>query len=187
MSRLIPTICILLIILLILGGYFLWWPKYQKFEDLRIKVANKTEKIKQEEEYFAELDALQNKLDNYQPEVDKINSALPFDFDSSIPALFNFIQEKSAENGLILKDIDLGKTSQKSTAATAAKERIQNISFTVSVSGSYPSLKNFLAAIYNNERLVEVEKIIFSYPELSKNKEIFDFNLQLKAQTFNAN
>lgn len=180
MSRLIPIISILLIILIIAGGYFLWWPKYQQFEDLRIKVTNKTERIRQEEEYFVELDALSKKLAEYEPELEKINSALPLELNPSIPALFNFVQKKGSENGLILKDINLEKVSLKTPVES---EKVQNIVFTILVSGSYSSLKNFLAAIYNNERLIEVEKISFSEPKEAA-KGIFDFTLQLKAHVF---
>lgn len=176
MPRAVPIISILLLALLVLGVYFLWWPKYQQFEDLRIKVARKTESIKRQEQYFTELEALSKKLENYQTELSKIDSALPLDVDSSLPALLNFVQKTSSENGLIFKGISLERSYP---AEPELGEEVQNIVFTILTSGYYSSLKNFLIAIYRNVRLVEIESIRFSYPG-PETRQLFNFNLRLR-------
>lgn len=178
MSRYIPIISILLLILLIVGGYLVWWPKYQNFEELRLRLEKKTERIRQEEKYFTELETLSNKLTEYEPELTKINSALPTDIDSSIVALFNFIQRTSSENGLILKGINLERIAPPKVDE---KARAKKITFTISALGSYSSLKNFLTSVYKNVRMIEVEGISFSYPET---EQLFFFNLRLRTHAF---
>lgn len=169
MSRFLPIIGILILILLGVVGYFFWWPQYQKFSDLEFQLEKKTERLRQEEEYFTELDALSNQLKEYQVELSKIKSALPSDVDSAIINFFNFLQKQTSENGLILKDINLEKAASP------------KISFAISVLGSYSALKNFLSSIYKNIRMVEIESISFSEPGKETS---FTFNLKLTTQIF---
>jgi Tfp pilus assembly protein PilO len=171
MSRLLPIISISLLVLLILGVVFLWWPKYQSFSDLRAELEQKERELEQKRKYFANLEALSKKLEGYPEELTKIESALSVD--PSIPALFNFIQKASSENGLILEKLSLAKVS----SSPEQQAEIQKISFSVSVSGSYSAFKNFLSVIYKNARLIEVESIKFSSPE-GADLFTFDFNLE---------
>lgn len=169
MFRTIPILSISLIILLILGGVLLWWPKYQEFSDLRSEFTRKEKEIVRKEKYFSQLETLSKKLEEYPEELSKIDSALSLD--PSIPALFNFFQKTSFESGLILQGLSLGKTSFSRELGG-----IQGISFSASVSGSYPAFKNFLSAIYKNSRIIEVESIGFSFPE---EEDLFSFGLKL--------
>ena len=173
MSRIIPIISILLLVLIILGGVFYWWPKYKEFRDLGIELKIKEEQVRQKEEYFAELRTIDERLEGYSEELAKIDSALPAD--PSIPALFNFIQQTSSENGLILEAINAPKIS---SLGGGSGEKIQEISFSISFSGSYSAFKNFLSAIYGTARLIEVKSVKFSSPE--EGGTIFNFILELK-------
>lgn len=179
--RFIPIISIFLLFLVVFGGYFYWWPGYQHFQDLRAALAGKKGQLEQAEEYLLELKTLSNRLAEYEDELAKVDSALPDD--PSIPALFNFIQKTSSENGLILKKIGLIKLSPEEISA---KERIVKIPFSVVVSGSYPAFKNFLLAVYKNARIIKVDSIDFSSSPILEGKEtgLFVFNLTLETQSF---
>lgn len=174
MFRLIPIISVCLLILLILGGVFLWLPKLQDFLDLRAELEKKEIELKQKEDYFAKLNSLSKQLEEYPEELAKIDSALPID--PSIPALFNFIQKVSSENGLILEKLDLGQIS-----SSKKKTGVKEISFSISVSGSYPAFKNFLSAIYQNARLIDTDSIKFSSPE---GEGLFIFDLTLATYSY---
>lgn len=174
MFRFLPIISLSLLVLLILGGVFLWWPEYQDFSDLRLKVERKEMEIRQKEEYFVKLKVLSEKLEGYSEELAKIDSALLVD--PSIPALFDFIQKTSSESGLILESLSMGKISSLKDLAG-----VQKISFSVSVSGSYSAFKNFLSVIYKNTRLIEVESIAFSS---SEEKVLFTFDLILGTYSY---
>lgn len=177
MARFIPIISIIILVLLIVGGYFYWWPEYQKFQELSLELKIKNATIRQEEEYLRELTNLSNKLADYKEALSKIDSAIPLE--PSIPALFQFIQETSSENGLTLNEIRLmGITLIQ--PQPEKEEKIKQISLGISVSGSYTSLKNFLSSIYKNARIIEVESINFSSPKGTS----FDFDLNLKTYAF---
>lgn len=170
MSRISPIISIGLLILLVLGGIFVYWPKYEKFKELNSELEIKDKAFAQKQEYFAKLNNLSKKLEDYKDQIAKIDSAFPQEI--SEPDLFNFIQKESSKNGLILKKIG----SSRIVSSQSEGEAVQEISFSVSVSGSYSAFKNFLFTLYQNSRLIEVSSIKFS----SKDKtDLLDFDLGL--------
>lgn len=181
MSRLIPTISIFLLFFVVLGGYFFWWPEYQNFQNLRLMLENKKVQLEQAEEYLSELEALFDRLKGYGDELAKVDSALPLD--PSIPALFNFIQKTSSENGLILKEMTLTKSSLEEATE---KEEVQKIPFSVVVSGSYSGFKNFLSALYKNARIIEVNSVDFSSPSTPEEEgiDLFVFSLGLETHSY---
>lgn len=175
MSRLLPIISISLLVLLILGVVFLWWPKYQNFSDLKAELEKKERELEKKREYFTNLEALSKRLEGYPEELAKIDSALSVD--PSIPALFNFIQKVSSENGLILESLSLGKIS----SSQEEQVEIQKISLSASVTGSYSAFKNFLSTVYKNARLIEVESIKF--PSL-EGEDLFTFDFSLETYSY---
>jgi len=172
MSRLILIVIAILLIALTLGGYFLWWPKYQELKVERAKLEVKETEIEKKEEYLSSLEKTVEKLAGYTEELAKIDAALPKE--ASLPTLFNFFMKTTAENGLILKDIN-------ATIPSTKGERIQEIPISISVFGSYSAVKNFLSVIYKNARLFEVNSIGFSFPS---EKELFTFSLSLKTHFY---
>src|SRR4030042_3947479 len=121
MSKTFIIAIVIILVILILGGYFFWWPKYQEFGEKKLELIGKDEAIRQKEKHLAGLNALSEKLTGYEDELGKIDAALPIE--PSMPALFNFILETSAQNGLILDNIDLGVISSRT------EERVQKIPF----------------------------------------------------------
>ena len=176
MSRVIPVIIVIILIALILGGYFLLWPKYQEFKSKKLELETKDESIRQKEEYLSKLESSVNKLSEYVNELSKIDTALSVD--PSKPNLYNFILKISAENGLILNSVDVGEISSE-------EEGVQKIPLSISVSGSYAAFKNFLSVIYKNTRLFEINSISFSSPsETEEGRELFTFGLVLKTHVY---
>lgn len=176
-------IFICLLILLALGGYFLCWPKYQEFKGKKVEIETKNEEIRKKEEYLLNLGILSDKLSTYKEQLSKIDSALPKD--PSVAALFNFLQKTSSESGLILTDIDVSGLFPLEDSAQVQESsggRIQKMSFSVSVNGSYSAFKNFLSVVYRNSRLIEVKSISFS--SFEERKDLFDFNINLETQSY---
>lgn len=178
-QRIIPIVIVGLLILLAIGGYFFWWPKYQDFGDKKLEVEGKETEIKQKEGYLSRLEVFSDKMSEYSDELAKIDSALPAD--PSIAALYIFLKTASSENGLILKDTDLGALYSSETLVTS-EDRIQKMPFSISVSGSYLAFKNFLSVVYRNTRLIEVNSISFSSPE--EGEDLFTFNLALRTHAY---
>ena len=171
MSRIVPIISIVLLFLVILGGVFLWWPKYEEFTNLKQELAIKTEELQQKQEFFNKLNELAQKLEGYKEQLAKIGTALPEEL--LIPDLYNYILKTVSENGLILKNIK----GEKDVVAQTGYEAVQKFSFSLSLAGSYEAFKNFLSVIYQNARLIEVDSIKFGSSQGKTN--IFDFSVGL--------
>ncbi len=176
MSRLIPIISILILLALILGGYFFWWPEYQKFNEKKLELGRKDAEIKQKEEHLSGLESISAKLSEYTDAISKIDNALPTD--PSVAALYYFFLKASSENGLILVSHNFGELY----TLVAPTERVQKMPFSITLSGSYPAFKNFLSTIYNNVRLFEVDSISFSSPP--EGESLFTFNLRLRTHAY---
>lgn len=170
--RIIPIIGVCVLIVLILGGVFLWQPEYDKFKKLSLDLAVKTKELEQKQAYFANLTGISKKLEGYKEELTKLDNALPSGL--SFPDLFNYIQKTASENGIVLEAISSG-----GEPGVVPNQDAQEVLFPVSLSGPYSSFKNFLSAIYQNSRLIEVRSISFVPPE--KGKTDFKWSLNLSA------
>lgn len=179
-----PIIFVLIAVGLIAGAYFLIWPKYQEFNLKKQEVGFTDEEFRIKEEYLLNIENNLKELSKYEEEVSKINSALPSD--PSIAALLNYFQKESSQNGLILKTIDVSGLFTQAEA----QSKIQKMPFSLTVSGSYNSFKNFVLAVYKNTRLIGIKSIKFSsnYEETEKGitaKDLFEFDLEVETQSYN--
>jgi Tfp pilus assembly protein PilO len=170
----IPIIIVACFLLTVIFGVILLWPKFQELKMIEKNIAEKKEELQYQENYFSNLREIKSKLEEYQAEVTKINSALPDD--SSLPSLFNFLQKTSSQSGLVLKGVS-------PFAVVVSKENpdIKETQFSLQVSGSYSSFKNFLSTLEKSARLIEVENISFSSP---KKGNLFTFNLRIKVFSY---
>lgn len=173
MSRLFPIISISLLVLMILVGIFLWLPKYQNFSYLRGELKAIDDGLKEKEEHLSELRIVSEKLGEYSSQLSKIDSALPLE--PLIPGLFNYFQNVSSANGLILENINSEEFS-----SLEGSPGIREIPFSLSVSGSYSSFKNLLSSLYFSARLIEVESVSFS----SEEEGGFQFDLEMKTYAY---
>ena len=179
-KQIISIIIVFLFTLLALGGYFLCWPKYQEFIYKKTEMETKNEEISLKQAYFSSLEVFSENLLAYDEQLSKIDSAFPVNASSA--AILSFLEKRSLENGLIITKADIsGLFSSEDPTGQSSKERIQKMSLSLSVSGSYSAFKNFLFTIYESSRIIEVESINFS---LEEEKSLFNFNLKLKTQTY---
>lgn len=163
------------VVLALILAVVLVWPKYQVLNTLKTEIGRKDAEFQSKREYFSQLREISRKLENYEENLSKISSALPQD--SSLPSLFNFLQMTSSQTGLVLGEIKLsGITTSKES------QELKEIRVNLRVAGKYPAFKNFLLALETSARLIEVEKISFSYPKESK--ESFSFGIEIKTQGY---
>jgi len=176
MKHIFPIISVCLLILVILGGIFLWRPQFQQFREKTLRLQEKEVELEQKKEHYTKIADVYAQLSDYEEELAKIDSALPKEL--STPTLLYFIQKKASENGLILEEIKMGRiiSEQENEAG------IQEVSFVVSVAGSYSAFKNFLTAVYNNAKLVEVDSI--SFGALREEESLFTFELSLSTNFY---
>lgn len=177
-------IIFILLIFLVLGTIFIWWPKYQDFSALNLKIKEKETELQNKEEYFSDLSQLSRKLkEEYSSEIAKIDLALPTDF--SVFELLILLKKESSQNGLILEKFDIG--SIPSLGASKEPLEVREIPINISLFGSYSALKNFLSSLQKNTRIFDVKSISFSSSKKEEEKkegEIFNFNLTIKTYSY---
>lgn len=173
-----PRVLIIVIslVLSLILGVLLLWPKYQNLTNLQIQLENKKTEFKYRDEYYQDLFLLSEKLKEFEAEISNIDSALPPDSSSAILSFYNYLQRVPSESGLILKNL-----GSASLSPLDGKPGIEAISISITVSGSYPSLKNFLKTLEKSARIIKVESISFSSPT---EEEFFEFGLGLQTHSY---
>lgn len=173
------------VILVIVGGYFLWLPKYQEYNANNEDLNKEGERTKKKKEYLYELEGHLNGLADYQEKLDKINSAIPIKY--SPASLYSFVQQSTGQNGLALlaADFSEGGAKTKKEESLTSGLKINQIGISISTSGRYEALKNLLSTIYKTSRLIDIKSLSFSSTTSSEGLEedaptgIFNFELQL--------
>lgn len=171
----VKFIVILICLLVSFGlGFGILYPKYQEIKFLRFEISQKETELRYKEEYFSNLSQISEKLKGFGDSLAKIDSAIPQVV--SLPSLFDFLQKISSQSGLLLR-----KLSPVSGRYLTEKSEIQEHSFSLSLSGSYLALKNFLLSLEKSARLIEVNSISFSSPAEGN---FFEFELDLKVHSY---
>lgn len=160
----------------IIVGVVLLWPKYQEFSDLRTQLVQKKTQLENQNKYIQQLEAMEEKLKEKQELADKVNSALPIGPD--IPSLLEFLQKASTETGVSLESADWQELSSPQTE----QERIKEYSLTLNLSGSYFAFKNFLFALERSARIIEVLQTNFSIS--GEPNEPISFQIIMKVRSY---
>lgn len=139
----------------ILFAYFFIIPYFQKAAALQEQSARAQENYHAQKNYQANvakaLDDIAKRKDQFQ----KISQALPSGFSSS--ALAYFLEQISVQTGVAIQSVSLSPMAQ-SEEKTA---NLQEMSFTISMSGNYSQVKRFVASLEKSARLFEIESIDF--------------------------
>ena len=171
------TIAVTLFIILLLI-FFLVVPEYNTFETLQTQLGETTAEYNAEFVYYNAIANTYDQLQSHQDDISKIDDALPQD-----PTLGNTIyilQEAAKQNGLILKDLSLSKSSSNSSATSGGG--VTNIVFSMDLTGNYSSLGNFIISLEKSSRIFEITSISFG----SASGSVSSFSLQIQTQSYSA-
>lgn len=174
MPKIIPIASILSLILVILGGVFLWYPIIEEAEKQKMTLDVKNQQFIINQSYYTETTQKLSKLEtSYEEEIKKMKEAFPPDSPgSSVPDLFNFMINKVGSWGPSLNSISLGNIS-----ASGIEPHIEEISFSTSLTSRYDTFKEFLNQLYKNARVITIDSISFSSPG---SEDFFDFTVSYK-------
>ena len=168
----------LLIFLLLVAaglvGYFVVFPQYQDFEAKKTASLLAKKELDDNKIYKDQLKNLLDELHKYDDKLAIIDSALPSE--ASFPAVADFIQTAAKENKM-----ELSKIGTISSVESKEYSRMKENSLSVTVMGYYPDFKNFLTAVENSSRMLNVESISFSY---STTNLWFTFDLLIKFYSY---
>ena len=168
------TIGLMLFIILLLV-FFLVVPEYNTFINLQTQLGEQEAAYVGQHDYYAAVDKSYYDLQSRKDDIAKIDDALPQD-----PTLGNtiyFLQETAKENGLIVKDLFLSKSSSTDINSVG---NIKDIVFSMDISGDYPSLEGFIMSLEKSSRLFEVTSISFG----SQSAPPYSFSLQIKTHSY---
>jgi len=160
-------------------------PKYQSTKDLKGEFTQKQAEYNGKSAYYTKIDELIKTLESKKEALEKIDSALTPSF--SLAPLVYFLQKKSGEAGLVVSNMSLSGVP-KPAGASGIKEA----AFSISLTGNYQGLKDFLSSLDKSARLFEVNLISFGGAGLSSQditkeqapSRTYSFNLELKTHTY---
>ena len=181
-KKYLSFILIIIIILLALASYLFIWPKFQEYRTIKKEFDLKDEEIKAKEKYLPKLEATLQKLNESSEKIKIIESALPSN--PSIASLYEYLVKTASENGLIVDNIDITNLFNREESKNpdqGVSDNINEMLFSIKVSGAYDSFKLFLENLYLNARIIEVKSL-----NLSSMENNFSFDLRLKTQSYNA-
>ena len=189
-----PIAIALILFIILLLAFFLVVPEYRLFRGLQVDLAEKTAEFNAEHDYYSEINKTYFDLQNHQDDIKKIDDALPQD--PNLGRLIYFFQKTASENGMMIKDLFLSKSSSANPANNASTaSNVKDIAFSIDLIGDYSSLGNFIIALEKSARLFEVTNISFGSSGLSQAQALpstqqfqiqqtYTFNLQIKAHSY---
>jgi|AntAceMinimDraft_18_1070375.scaffolds.fasta_scaffold00463_9 Tfp pilus assembly protein PilO len=165
------------ILISIIMGTFLFWPKYQEFNSLNDALIIKKVQLENQNRYTQQLLTMERKIQENQELADKVNSILPLG--PGIPSLLNFLQETSIETGMSLDNVTWQKLLP---SRNEEKKRLKEYSLNLKLSGSYFAFMNFISSLEKSSRLINIVATEFSVP-IEENEPI-PFSLVLKIYSY---
>lgn len=165
---------IVVIILVIVAFWVV--PMYQDFQELSVELIEKEAELQNREDYFSEIQSLDNRLKAYEEELIKLHAALPND--SSLPSLYDLLQRLSSESGLVLRQISAVEDTK-----TVSEIAAQTIAVSLNLEGSYEGLKAFLERTQTASRLLNVTSVGFVSPPTGLSSQ-FQFAIFLNAFSY---
>jgi len=176
-DRPIAIALILFVILLLL--FFLVVPEYKTFVSLQSDLGQKKAEFNAEFDYYAAISRIYFDLQSRQDDIKKIDDALPQNPD--LGEIVYFFQLTAKQNGLVAKNLFLSKTPSVPTGSEAQSSgKVKDITFSISLSGDYPSLEGFISSLERSSRIFEVSNVSFE----SETGAPYTFNLQVKTHSY---
>jgi len=171
---------IVLILAFVAVIVFLDVPGVQNVLNLRKDIASQKEIFIQAQTLGDKLEKLTKSYEENKDSVEKSNYILPSD--EEVATLTVQFEALAFEQGLVLEKIEFTTLKQEITIREGESQppppNYQILNVTTKLAGTYPALKNFLRAVEENIRLMDVDSINFSVSS-EETPEIFDFDLSL--------
>jgi len=186
-----PIAIALTLFIILLMVFFLVMPEYKTFKDLRVEIAERSAEHKAEFAYYSALEKVSLELKSHEEDIKKIDDALPQDPEFS--RLIYFFQNLTDEDGLLMKNLFISKSSSQSSKNKTNLGGVKEIVFSMDLTGSYDSLGEFLADLEKSARVFEVTSISFGSGSSSQGsqaqsqaqtQQIYNFSLQIKTYSY---
>lgn len=172
-----PIVIALILFVILLLVFFLVVPEYNTFVNLRTELGEKISEYNAEFDYYTAITKMYYDLQARKDDLKKVDDALSPDPVSG--RIIYFLQKIATDNGLILKNLFLSKSSS-GTSETNLTNSIKDIIFSVDLVGDYSALKNFILSLEKSSRIFEITNISFG----SASNPPYNFSLQIKTYSY---
>ena len=173
------NIIIAVLIVVFLGVvFFLDWPVFKEVSSLRGEIKDYNKLVAEKEELIAKVEQLKSVYEDKQTDIKKVYYALPRT--EEVPEIIVQLEALTSENGLILEAIDIQEI-EKQGSKQEDKTGVNVLRISLALSGSYSSFKNFLEALEYNIRIMDIQRIEFSFKKGGEETNSFlEFNVDLE-------
>ena len=179
-----PIIAFFALAALVVVILVLTLPAYQGMSQKKSDLKLEEERLEETKEINGKLKDLAEQYEAHRAEAEKIMMALPSK--EEIPNLLVSMEAISAENGMLLQSLGFSIQSDNTGRLAAGEEgqiappgqQFKKLGLDMSLNGSYSSLKNFLASVEKNLRIIDIESIDFGASEGEGASDIFEYSIQ---------
>lgn len=180
-----PILIALLLLIAILFGFYLLAPQYKLFKELQASLGEKQAEYNSQFDYFSQITKVYNDIESRKEDIAKVDDALPTD--PNFGKLVFFFQKKAGENGLIIKDLFLSKSSVQK--GSDIKETV----ISLDLMGSYSSLGGLIGSLEKSARILEVASISFGSGSLQasslnlaqfQSQQTYLFRMEVKTYSY---
>ena len=187
-DRPIAISLILFIILLLI--FLLVMPEYKTFGALQTELGEKKAEFNAEYDYYEAITKTYDDLQSHQGDIKKIDDALPKN--SDLGKIIYFVQKTAKENGMLVRDLFLSKSSS-GNAEAGVSNNVKDIVFSIDLLGDYPSLGKFIVSLEKSSRIFEITNISFGSSSVSlpgssqsqpQSQQTYSFSLQIKTHSY---
>lgn len=155
----------LVLLILLIGGVSLIWPKYHEISDMKnISLAGKENLLKVKTDLLKSLQSSEidyQKIENES--INKVYESLPNNID--IPGILVQMEKLTLKNDVVLLAIDINEETLPTTEAAqqSPSKIIKKAKISLNLQGtSYESFKGLLNDLEYNLRIVDIDSITFS-------------------------
>ncbi|MBI2642060.1 MAG: type 4a pilus biogenesis protein PilO [Candidatus Wildermuthbacteria bacterium] len=146
------------------------WPAFQEYSVTLEALGVLSSELESRENYFSDLASLNSELQKQKEGLSRLDAALPDT--PALPQLYDALQDIAASSGLVLSSV---------SSVVQEEAKLKSIDASITLEGSYASLKEFLKGVQQSSRLVTVQSLDFATP---KEGNRFEFHIKLRAASY---
>jgi Tfp pilus assembly protein PilO len=165
---------VLLVVISIVLGYFLVWPKWNDYKLTKASLADALAAQEQLKKGQQDLNAFLAEYNQHSNDATRVNQALPLS-ETQLHNVLNDLDTITKASGITLGQFSILDT-QGSDNLGAATYSIQSLDLSLTGSGTYSSFRNFIGSLENNLRIMDIKNATLSAGEGTQ----VQFNLEFR-------
>jgi len=158
-------------------------PAYSDIKSKKEDFKQREEEFNKKQELVLKVKELLGKYNDRIVDFDNLNLAIPSG-NPATPDLLVNLNAISSSAGMVMENIDIksaasalaGRTSRAASASGQSAQNFKTASISLTLAGTYDSLKNYLRLLEDNLRIIDISSIEFETKE-----GVFEFSIEMRA------